>query len=182
VRHSPGGPRDLRRVDGRVLIFARVNRRLPYYEHNDASRHLRPPSDVHHDARFTFLRGDYTFRAGIGDDPGQRGRLHFVHVRAGQAVQRLHLLRRVRELMAAGAVGRWVKAPAAGTGVDASLLGTKVRSGDPDDLVQITYNGWPLYLWHGDSQPGEASGQGLNDTGGLWYVLDPNGVPVTASP
>jgi predicted lipoprotein with Yx(FWY)xxD motif len=71
---------------------------------------------------------------------------------------------------------------AAGAGVNASLLGTTVRSGDPDDLEQITYNGWPLYLWHGDSQPGEASGQGLNDTGGLWYVLDPNGVPVTASP
>jgi predicted lipoprotein with Yx(FWY)xxD motif len=75
-----------------------------------------------------------------------------------------------------------VKAPVAGAGVNASLLGTTVRSGDPDDLEQITYNGWPLYLWHGDSQPGEASGQGLNDSGGLWYVLTPNGVPVTASP
>jgi predicted lipoprotein with Yx(FWY)xxD motif len=75
-----------------------------------------------------------------------------------------------------------VKAPAAGAGVNASLLGTTVRTGDPDDLEQITYNGWPLYLWHGDSQPGEATGQGLNDSGGLWYVLNPKGVPVTASP
>ena len=75
-----------------------------------------------------------------------------------------------------------VKAPAAGAGVDASLLGTTVRTGDPDDLEQITYNGWPLYLWHGDSQPGEATGQALNDSGGLWYVLDADGVPVTTTP
>ncbi len=74
-----------------------------------------------------------------------------------------------------------VKAPAAGAGVKASLLGTAVRTGDPDDLEQITYNGWPLYLWHGDSQPGEATGQGLNDSGGLWYVLDADGVPVTTT-
>jgi predicted lipoprotein with Yx(FWY)xxD motif len=75
-----------------------------------------------------------------------------------------------------------VKAPSAGAGVNASLLGTTVRTGDPDDLEQITYNGWPLYLWHGDSQPGEANGQGLNDSGGLWYVLDADGVPITATP
>lgn len=72
-----------------------------------------------------------------------------------------------------------VKAPEAGAGVKASLLGTTVRTGG---LEQITYNGWPLYLWHGDSQPGEATGQGLNNAGGLWYVLDPDGDPVTTSP
>jgi predicted lipoprotein with Yx(FWY)xxD motif len=72
-----------------------------------------------------------------------------------------------------------VKAPLAGAGVNASLLGTTVRTGG---IKQITYNGWPLYLWHGDSQPGEATGQGLNDSGGLWYVLDPDGVPVIATP
>jgi predicted lipoprotein with Yx(FWY)xxD motif len=72
-----------------------------------------------------------------------------------------------------------VKAPVAGAGANASLLGTTVRTGG---IEQITYNGWPLYLWHGDLQPGEATGQGRNDSGGLWYVLDPEGVPVTASP
>jgi predicted lipoprotein with Yx(FWY)xxD motif len=75
-----------------------------------------------------------------------------------------------------------VKAPVGGAGVNPSLLGTTVRTGDPDDLQQVTYNGWPLYLWHGDSQPGEATGQGLNDSGGLWYVLNANGVPVTTTP
>ncbi len=71
-----------------------------------------------------------------------------------------------------------IKAPAAGAGVNASLLGTTVRTGG---LEQISYNGWPLYLWHGDSRPGEATGQGLNNAGAVWYVLDPEGVPVTAS-
>jgi predicted lipoprotein with Yx(FWY)xxD motif len=73
-----------------------------------------------------------------------------------------------------------IKAPLAGAGVEASLLGvTTVPTGG---LEQITYNGWPLYLWHGDSQPGEATGQGLNNSGGLWYVLDPEGDPIVASP
>ncbi len=73
-----------------------------------------------------------------------------------------------------------IKAPLAGAGVEASLLGvTTVPTGG---LEQITYNGWPLYLWRGDSQPGEATGQALNDSGGLWYVLDADGVPVTTTP
>jgi len=71
------------------------------------------------------------------------------------------------------------KAPLAGSGVSPSLLGTTVRA---DGFTQITYNGWPLYLWHGDSKPGDTAGQGLNDSGGLWYVLNPEGVPVTLQP
>jgi predicted lipoprotein with Yx(FWY)xxD motif len=81
--------------------------------------------------------------------------------------------------VAACAAGGRGQGPLAGAGVNASLLGTKVRT---RGIKQITYNGWPLCLWHGDSQPGQASGQGLNDSGGLWYVLDPDGMPVVASP
>ena len=78
-------------------------------------------------------------------------------------------------LLVAGA-----KVPIAGAGVNASLLGTTVRTGG---IAQITYNGWPLYLWHGeDSKPGEVTGQGINDSGGLWYELNANGVPVTLRP
>jgi predicted lipoprotein with Yx(FWY)xxD motif len=73
-----------------------------------------------------------------------------------------------------------IKVPLAGSGVKASLLGTTMVA--TSGLEQITYNGWPLYLWHGDSKPGQVTGQGLNNAGGLWYVLNPNGVPVTASP
>ena len=57
----------------------------------------------------------------------------------------------------------------AGDGVDASLLGTVEH---PDAGTQVTYNGWPLYLFAGDSEPGDTNGQGQ---GGVWYALDPTG-------
>lgn len=57
------------------------------------------------------------------------------------------------------------------------LLGSTKRT---DGTVQVTYNGWPLYLWQGDSVPGQATGQGINNTGGLWYVLDAAGREITA--
>ena len=56
-----------------------------------------------------------------------------------------------------------------GDGVDASLLGTVEH---PGAGTQVTYNGWPLYLFSGDSAPGDTNGQGQ---GGVWYVLDPTG-------
>lgn len=72
-----------------------------------------------------------------------------------------------------------VTTPVAGSGVQTSLLGTTHRS---DGTTQVTYNKWPLYLWQGDSEPGQATGQGLNNLGGLWYVLSPSGSEITASP
>ena len=65
--------------------------------------------------------------------------------------------------------------PLGGPGVKSSLLGTTVRS---DGGIQITYNGWPLYRWSNDVSPGQATGQGLNNLGGLWYVLSPRGQPI----
>lgn len=60
-------------------------------------------------------------------------------------------------------------APATGDGVDAALLGSTSRT---DGTTQVTYNGWPLYFFAGDTGPGETNGQGL---GGKWYVLDAAG-------
>jgi predicted lipoprotein with Yx(FWY)xxD motif len=65
-----------------------------------------------------------------------------------------------------------VARPVAGTGVEPRLLGTAPRT---DGTTQITYNGWPLYFWPPDRTPGTATGQGLTNAGGLWYVLDPAG-------
>ena len=67
-------------------------------------------------------------------------------------------------------------APIYGHGVNPNLLGTTRRT---DGTVQATYNGWPLYLWVTDSDPGQATGQGINNNGGLWYVLNQNGQVVT---
>jgi predicted lipoprotein with Yx(FWY)xxD motif len=55
---------------------------------------------------------------------------------------------------------------------EASLLGTTTRK---DGGQQVTYNGWPLYLWVGDTGPGQATGQGIDSLGGDWYVLSPKG-------
>lgn len=43
----------------------------------------------------------------------------------------------------------------------------------------ITYHGWPLYTYAGDPAPGQANGQALNLNGGFWYVLRPDGQPLT---
>ena len=59
-----------------------------------------------------------------------------------------------------------------GDGVDASLLGTTDHAGVG---TQVTYNGWPVYFFAGDSAPGDTNGEGQ---GGVWYVLDPTGNPI----
>ncbi len=65
-----------------------------------------------------------------------------------------------------------VTTPVAAGRAEASLLGTTTRQ---DGGLQVTYNGWPLYTWAGDSGPGQATGQGLDNLGGVWYVLSPKG-------
>jgi predicted lipoprotein with Yx(FWY)xxD motif len=61
--------------------------------------------------------------------------------------------------------------PTAGGAAKKKLLGM--------DGSVVTYNRWPLYTYVADSKPGQAAGQGLNNLGGLWYVLSPSGKIVT---
>src|ERR1051325_9060934 len=65
--------------------------------------------------------------------------------------------------------------PTAGAGVKSSLLGTTVRK---DGKHQVTYNGHPLYTYVGDATAGKTKGQGLNLSGGLWWVVSPAGTAV----
>ena len=67
----------------------------------------------------------------------------------------------------------------AGLGVKASLLGTDP---DPSGGRVVTYNGWPLYTYTGDVQPGQATGQAIDLNGGEWYVLRPSGAPLEPQP
>ncbi len=61
--------------------------------------------------------------------------------------------------------------PTAGGAAKKSLLGTyKVAGG-----LVVSYNRWPLYTYITDKKPGQTRGQGLNNSGGLWYVLSPSG-------
>jgi len=69
-------------------------------------------------------------------------------------------------------------AATAGSGAQSSLLGT-VK--DADGNLEVTYNGWPVYTFAGDSGPGVAHGQGITSFGGTWYVLNASGDPVTGT-
>lgn len=65
--------------------------------------------------------------------------------------------------------------PKAGSGADQALIGTTER---PNGEVQITYDGHPLYYYMGDS-PGTIRCQNVDEFGGLWLVVQPDGEPVT---
>ena len=65
-----------------------------------------------------------------------------------------------------------VKGPAtAGSGVTGTL-GTITR---PDGSTQAAYDGHPLYTYAGDSAPGQAKGNGLNVSGGVWHEVTVSG-------
>jgi predicted lipoprotein with Yx(FWY)xxD motif len=63
-------------------------------------------------------------------------------------------------------------APQAETGANASLLGTTKRI---DGTTEVTYAGHPLYYVVTDHNPGDATGQGVNNFGALWDVVGPDG-------
>jgi predicted lipoprotein with Yx(FWY)xxD motif len=66
--------------------------------------------------------------------------------------------------------------PVAGAGLTASKLGTIKR---PDGTMQVTYGGYALYLYAGDSKAGDVNGQG---TAGLWHAVSSSGAIVTKAP
>ena len=68
--------------------------------------------------------------------------------------------------------------PTVGGGATASMVGTTQRS---DGATQVTYNGHPLYLFSGDTQAGETTGEGSTAFGGAWYAVSPAGDQVTGS-
>lgn len=63
------------------------------------------------------------------------------------------------------------KAVASGQ-VKASLLGS---DSNPGGGSVATYNHWPLYAYVTDTSAGVAHGEGINSSGGLWYVISPSG-------
>ena len=64
-----------------------------------------------------------------------------------------------------------VKGPATASGVKGTF-GTIKRS---DGSTQATFDGHPLYTFVGDTAPGQASGNGLNASGGLWHEVTTSG-------
>lgn len=66
--------------------------------------------------------------------------------------------------------------PVAGDGIDGALLATTERT---DGTTQVTYDGQPLYLWRGDQEPGDVTGQNVEE---VWFVVAPSGEAITTTP
>ena len=64
----------------------------------------------------------------------------------------------------------------ANDGIKADLLATTTRK---DGTTQVTYNGWPLYYWRNDKNPGDTTGQAV---GGTWWVMTADGTAITSAP
>ena len=65
----------------------------------------------------------------------------------------------------------------AGPGVTGSL-GTIKRS---TGAIQATYNGHPLYTYTADTAPGQANGNGINASGGVWHEVTASGTAAPAA-
>jgi predicted lipoprotein with Yx(FWY)xxD motif len=63
--------------------------------------------------------------------------------------------------------------PTAASGLTASMLGTAMRA---DGSTQVTYNGHNLYVYSGDSAPGQTNGEGIS---GVWFAVGATGNKVT---
>jgi predicted lipoprotein with Yx(FWY)xxD motif len=63
-------------------------------------------------------------------------------------------------------------AAARGSGLTAKLLGTIRRA---NHSLQVVYNGHPLYEFAGDTKAGQIGGQGANEFGGHWYIVNTSG-------
>lgn len=66
--------------------------------------------------------------------------------------------------------------PRASHGVLQAKLRTTSRSAR---VLQVTYNGHPLYYYAGDSRVGQTNGEGLDQFGARWWTLSAAGRRVT---
>ena len=59
--------------------------------------------------------------------------------------------------------------------VNSSLVSSTKRS---DGSTQVMYNGYPLYYYYKDKNPGDYNGQGVK---GTWYMINMNGKPINGA-
>ncbi|MBV9282394.1 MAG: hypothetical protein JOZ41_20115 [Chloroflexi bacterium] len=59
-------------------------------------------------------------------------------------------------------------------GVRQSGLGTFLR---PDGTYQVTYFGWPLYMFVNDKSAGQTTGENVGAFNGLWHLMSISGQP-----
>jgi predicted lipoprotein with Yx(FWY)xxD motif len=63
-------------------------------------------------------------------------------------------------------------------GAETSMVGSDAN---PMGGRVVTYRGWPLYLYVADPSAGTDHGQGINSSGGRWYVISPSGHVIKTS-
>jgi predicted lipoprotein with Yx(FWY)xxD motif len=66
--------------------------------------------------------------------------------------------------------------PTAGSGANASLIGTTKRS---DGKPQVTYNGHPVYTFVMDKKAGDTKGEGVTAFGASWFAISASGKQVS---
>ena len=75
-----------------------------------------------------------------------------------------------------GCLANWPPVPG---GADAPTLegitGEVTTITGTDGNPQLVLNGWPLYYYAGDTNPGDTAGQAISD---VWWVITPAGEPV----
>jgi len=70
-----------------------------------------------------------------------------------------------------------VKGPAtAGSGVTGKLATIKRDDGS----TQASYDGHPLYTYVADTTPGQAKGNGINVSGGVWHEMTASGATASS--
>ncbi len=74
-----------------------------------------------------------------------------------------------------------VTAPAKVSGTNPGVTGTVGSFARPDGGSQLTINGLPLYTYAADTAPGMTGGQGSTGSGAKWWVVAPDGTPITTS-
>ena len=70
-----------------------------------------------------------------------------------------------------------VKGPVTASGVQGTFATIKRADG----ATQATFDGHPLYTFIGDTAPGQAKGNGLNASGGLWHEVSTSGTAPAGS-
>jgi predicted lipoprotein with Yx(FWY)xxD motif len=75
-----------------------------------------------------------------------------------------------------------VKAPSTLPGTISGVTGTVGSFARPDGGTQLTINGLPLYTYAADTAPGMTTGQGSTGSGAKWWVVAPDGTPITTTP
>jgi predicted lipoprotein with Yx(FWY)xxD motif len=79
----------------------------------------------------------------------------------------------------AACLTKWPPVPAPSGKLTADGVSGKIGTITRDDgTKQVTLGGMPLYLYSGDSQAGDVTGQAV---GGIWWAVSPDGAKITGA-